>query len=156
MNNIEIETKFQDVIAQIVNGLGLTATIIVDTIESDGKKYLKVDLEGEELSVLIGHHGRTLAALKSVFSLVAPRQGEENYGVLLDVNQYHSKREDYIRNMSVSAIDQVRLTMQPMELMPMSPADRRIVHMVVKETEDITTESVGEEPDRRVVIKLKK
>lgn len=146
----------QDNIAGILNSLQLQATIIVDTIESDGKKYLDVKMEGEDLSVLIGYHGRTLDALRTVLMMMVPRSEDgTTMGVLLDVNNYHAKREDTVRKMTLSAIDQVKLTTQPMELTPMKPADRRVVHMVVKEDETLETESIGEGEERRVVIKLK-
>lgn len=157
MNNIEREEKFQEIISKILTQLGLSATIMVDTVEINDKEYFKVDLEGEELSVLIGHHGRTMESLKRVLMLVAPtKEDGELYPVLLDVNNYHSQREDYIRNLCVSIADQVRLTSQSMELMPMKPSERRIVHMVFQDQDDIATESIGEGRDRRVVVKPNK
>jgi spoIIIJ-associated protein len=153
--SIDIENEFQESISKILEIMRLSGSIIVDTVESDGRKYLKVNLDGEDLSILIGHHGKTLAALKVVLALMAPKVETEQFGVLLDVNNYHSKREDYIRNMTQSAVDQVRLTTQPMELMAMNPSERRVVHLVVQENADIESESVGEDPDRRVVIKFK-
>lgn len=154
-DNVELEEKFQEDIAQILQILQMNGTIIVDTIVSDDRHYLKVDLDGEDFSSLIGHHGRTMESLRTVLMMMAPqREDGGRFGVLLDINNYHSKREDYVRNLAASAVDQVKLTMQPMELTPMNPAERRVVHMEIQNHEGIMTESIGEGKDRRVVIKL--
>ncbi len=76
--------------------------------------------------------------------------------VVIDVNNYKERRFDNIRDIVLQAIDQVKESGQPFELPIMSPAERRVAHMVVQEEEGIETESTGEEGERRVVLKPSK
>ena len=154
--NKEIEKKVEQVAAEILRMLELEGTAQVDFLESDGKDYVDVKLQGDDLAVLIGHHGKTLDAMRTILNLVVRKElndSDTQLGVLLDVNSYHAKREDYIRQLSNTAIDQVKMSQQPMELLPMRPAERRIVHLTLQDHPDLTTESIGEGPERRVVIK---
>jgi spoIIIJ-associated protein len=153
MDNEVVSQQLEQRVAELLRLLNYTATIVVDLVETEGKKYLNVKLSLDHGgSELIGFHGKTLEALATVITLLMP-QTEERYGVLLDVNDYRAERYKYIENLTNKAIDQVLNTSQPVELLPMSPAERRVVHTTASGRTDIVTVSEGEDENRHVIIK---
>ena len=114
-----------------------------------------ITLSGEDLGVIIGRRGETLDALQYLASLVA-NKGDDNYfRISIDSGDYRAKREDTLkelaRRMAASAIKRGR----NVTLEPMNPYERRIIHATVSEIEGVGSKSVGEEPNRRVVITVK-
>ena len=122
--------------------------------ESNGVKYIKISFNGENLGYLIGNHGKHLESLQYVFSLILRKKFEEGmeYRVLMDVGGYKEERNKKIEKMALQKADDARILGEPIELEPMSPSDRRVVHMALQVFDDIKTESVGEGNDRRVKI----
>ncbi|HOK59921.1 MAG TPA: R3H domain-containing nucleic acid-binding protein, partial [Candidatus Dojkabacteria bacterium] len=122
--------------------------------ESNGVKYIKISFNGENLGYLIGNHGKHLESLQYVFSLILRKKFEEGveYRVLMDVGGYKEERNKKIERMALQKADDARILGEPIELEPMSPSDRRVVHMALQVFDDIKTESVGEGNDRRVKI----
>jgi spoIIIJ-associated protein len=130
-------------------------------MEADSKdevayRYLLIELQGEHLSELIGFHGKMLESLQNVLGLFMNKALEnKEVRVLLDINNYRDKRTEYLTRYAQRAAEEVRMNKQPMELPPMKPFERRIIHMVLKDDPELITESLGEGEDRRVVIKSK-
>jgi len=122
--------------------------------ESNGVKYIKISFNGENLGYLIGNHGKHLESLQYVFCLILRKKFEEGieYRVLMDVGGYKEERNKKIERMALQKADDARILGEPIELEPMSPSDRRVVHMALQVFDDIKTESVGEGNDRRVKI----
>ena len=122
--------------------------------ESNGVQYIKISFNGENLGYLIGNHGKHLESLQYVFSLILRKKFEEGteYRVLMDVGGYKEERNKKIERMALQKADDARILGEPIELEPMSPSDRRVVHMALQVFDDIKTESVGEGNDRRVKI----
>lgn len=122
--------------------------------ESNGVKYIKISFNGENLGYLIGNHGKHLESLQYVFSLILRKKFEEGmeYRVLIDVGGYKEERNKKIERMALQKADDARILGEPIELEPMSPSDRRVVHMALQVFDDIKTESIGEGNDRRVKI----
>jgi spoIIIJ-associated protein len=135
---------------------GLDAEISVDFIESDDsdKRYLQIDLQGENLSELVGYHGKNLEATKTILGLmIAKRVGDDNrVNIIVDINNYKERRKEYLRSYALRAAQQVRISGQDFELPPMKPYERRIIHMILKEEDGINTVSQGEGRDRKVII----
>lgn len=153
MSENNISEQFQANIAQLLSLLGVEATVQVDPLELEGRKYFEVKVDaGESGAELIGHHGAVLDSLSVVLGLLIPAS-EERYSVLLDINGYRDERTKYIEDLTAKALDQVVNNNQSIVLQPMKPWERRIVHMALAERTDIVTESQGEDPDRRVVIR---
>jgi len=155
---IEIATAQID---EFLTQLGLEAELKIDFMEADSKeevayRYLLIELQGEHLSELIGFHGKMLASLQNVLGLFMNKALEnKEVRVLLDINNYRDKRTEYLTRYAQRAAEEVRMNKQPMELPPMKPFERRIIHMVLKDDPELITESLGEGEDRRVVIKSK-
>lgn len=155
---IEIATAQLD---EFLTQLGLEADLKIDFMEADSKeevayRYLLIELQGEHLSELIGFHGKMLESLQNVLGLFMNKALEnKEVRVLLDINNYRDKRTEYLTRYAQRAAEEVRMNKEPMELPPMKPFERRIIHMVLKNDPELITESLGEGEDRRVVIKSK-
>jgi len=137
--------------------LGLDAEINIEVVESDSNKditYLNVNLVGDNLSELIGYHGKNLEAIQVIWGLMLRKTYslENDVRVLLDVNNYLDARKTYLKSLALRASEQVRNSGQEMELPPMKPSERRVVHMILAEEKGIRTESTGEGEDRKIII----
>ena len=134
--------------------MGIDAQYDLNVEESNGVKYIKISFNGENLGYLIGNHGKHLESLQYVFSLILRKKFEEGteYRVLMDVGGYKEERNKKIERMALQKADDARILGEPIELEPMSPSDRRVVHMALQVFDDVKTESVGEGNDRRVKI----
>lgn len=118
---------------------------------------LKINLNGPNMGILIGHRGETLDAIQYLVSLVVNRDHEEEYKrVILDTENYRLKREETLKRLASRLAFKVKTTGKYVKLEPMNPYERRIIHSALQNNENITTYSEGDEPFRRVVIDLKK
>ncbi len=117
---------------------------------------LVLDIEGDDLGVLIGRRGVTLASLQHIARLmVASRQSE--WPVLtVDVCGYKQRRRLALEDLAKRVADQAKYRRRPIALEPMPPDERRIVHLALAHNPDVYTESEGEEGDRKVVIHPKR
>lgn len=106
-----------------------------------------------EANMLIGEHGATIAALEHLLKRMLSHEHGELLTFTLDVNDYRLQRLEDLKQDVKGAAKEVRLYRREVPLRPMSSFERRIVHLLLAEYPDITTESVGREPERRVVIK---
>ncbi len=134
--------------------LDIDADYDFDIEENDGVSYLKISFTGNDLGYLIGNHGKHLESLQYILSMMLRNKLEEgcNYRVVLDVCGYKEERNKKIEHLALQKADDARILGEPVELSPMSPSDRRVVHMTLQVFDDIKTESVGEGEDRRVRI----
>lgn len=123
--------------------------------DNDEVTYIKIYFEGEDLGYMIGNHGRHLDSLQYILQLMVGKIIDQNpqYRVLVDVGGYRKEKDSKIEDLALQKADDVRILGEEIEMEPMSPADRRVVHTTLSQYEDITTESIGEGVDRRVVIK---
>ncbi len=110
------------------------------------------DIRGEDLGVLIGRRGQTLASLQYLVNLIVSRQHKDAGNVVIDVEGYRSRRYQALRGLAQRMADRVRSTGQPVTLEPMNAAERRIVHMTLQDVRDVTTQSMGEGDNRKVSI----
>lgn len=111
-----------------------------------------LDIHGEDLGLLIGRRGETLASLQYVVNLMLARRLHKRAMVGIDVSGYRRRREESLRSLARRVADQVRRTGQSMTLEPMPPAERRIVHLTLADNPDVLTVSIGEGEGRKVAI----
>lgn len=111
-----------------------------------------VDVSGRDLGVLIGWRGETLRALQTMTNLLASRRLGPEQRVIVDVERYRQRREHTVREIAYRAARQVKVTGDPITLDAMQPFERRAIHLALEGDPDVTTISIGEEPDRRVVV----
>ena len=126
------------------------------TPDSDGDVPMLVDIHGDDLSVLIGRRAETLNALQYLLALIISKEATHWIQVIVDVEGYRARRERQLRQLARRMADQVVRTGKRQMLEPMSAAERRIVHLELRDHAEVKTESVGDEPNRKVSILLKK
>jgi len=108
----------------------------------------------KESNLLIGEHGNNLFALEHILKkYIRAKTAEEDVKFTLDINDYRMKKMEDLKQDVKTAAKNVRLYKKEVPLRPMSSFERRIVHLLLAEYPDITTESIGDEPLRRVIIK---
>jgi spoIIIJ-associated protein len=118
---------------------------------------IKISLTGPDMGILIGYRGETLDSLQYLVSLVINKGHETSYKrVVLDTENYRSKREETLKRLAQKVANTVRRTGKIIRLEPMNPYERRIIHSALQEDRYVQTFSEGEEPYRRVVIDIKK
>ena len=114
---------------------------------------LPIKIKAEDPQILIGEGGQTLADMQHLLRIMFRKQTAESFYLDLDINDYKKKKHEYLKETARSVADEVSLTRKEKSLTPMSAQDRRIVHMELAGREDVASESIGEEQDRRVVIR---
>lgn len=132
--------------------LGTEASLQATT-EEDGSILVAAELA--EPQVFIGEGGETLLELQHLLRLMARRKVGEIAQLYLDVNEYRKSKESCLKTLANSAADEVVLLKKEKELAPMPSRDRRVIHLVIQERGDVASESRGEEPERKVVIRPK-
>lgn len=135
-------------------GLSLEATL---SDKEDGGKLISI--EGEGSGLLIGHHGETLDSIQYLANLAANKKhfGEEKEDyvkITVDVENYRSKREDTLRALARRMASKVQKYKKSVTLEPMNPYERRIIHSEIQTIEGVTTTSVGQDTNRKIVIHL--
>ena len=140
-------------VSSLVKELGLNAEVTA----SDGEEgALKLDIEGEGVGILIGHHGETLDALQYLASLANARgksDEEQKSRVIVDIEGYRERRAETLRALA-RRMSRVLKYKRPVTLEPMNPYERRIIHSEVQNIEGVTTHSIGVDSERRIVITL--
>jgi spoIIIJ-associated protein len=120
--------------------------------DEEGQRPILVDVHGDDLGVLIGRRAEILNAMQYIVNLIISKQVEHWVQVVLDVEGYRARRERQLRQMAQRMADQAMKTGRRQVLEPMTPAERRIVHLELREHPSVTTQSIGEEPSRKVTI----
>lgn len=115
-----------------------------------------VDLEGEDAGAIIGKRGQTLDALQYLTSLVVNKDSGKYIRVVLDTENYRSKREKTLQSLAFRLASKVEKTGKSVRLEPMNPYERKIIHSVLQQHNSVVTSSEGEEPYRRLIIRKKK
>ena len=146
-----------EIAADFVDGLlarmGMEAT--VDPAFEDGTMYVDILGEGpddDDMGLLIGRYGQTLEAIQELTrSAVIQRTGERSR-VVVDVEDYKRRQRDRLESKARDIAERVARTGREETLEPMNPFERKLVHDVVASVAGVTSESTGEDPERRVVI----
>lgn len=122
----------------------------------DDKYYIYVEINGEKTNSIIGYRGEALNALQTLLSVIANKNIEEKIRIILDISGYREKRKIVLEELAEKVAKSVEKTKKKIVLEPMSAYERKIIHSKLQENKKVTTESIGEEPNRKVVILLKK
>ena len=117
------------------------------------EETLRIDLRSEDPRVLIGEKGKILVDLQRILKAILNRKFERTFFIDLDINDYKKKKIRYLKELAREAADDVILTKKEKVLPPMSAYERRIIHLELADRRNVTTQSIGEEPERRVVIR---
>ena len=122
----------------------------------DDKYYIYVNIEGEKTNSLIGYRGENLNALQTLLGAISNKNIEEKTRVILDISGYREKRKKVLEELAEKVSKTVIKTRKKVTLEPMSAYERKIIHSKLQNHPKVTTESVGEEPNRKIVVLLKK
>ncbi len=147
-----------EVVQTLLDGMGVRATVVplppqglMAEQASEGPAII-LDIRGEDLGILIGRRGETLASLQYMTRLIVSRQVKQWLNILLDVEQYRARRERGLRQLALRMAERAASTHQPVPLEAMTSYDRRVVHLTLHDHGHVTTKSVGEGESRKVVI----
>lgn len=114
---------------------------------------IPINLKTDEPKILIGERGQTLGEIQRLLKAILRKQIDQEFYIDLDINGYKKKKIEYLKELARSVADDVVL-MKEEKILPSMPAyERRIIHMELSERENIITDSIGREPERKIVIK---
>jgi len=147
---VDVSSLSRQVLSSILDLMGITADIDVRQ-QTDGDRVL-LDVSGDDLGILIGRRGDTLASLQYVVNLIVSRRLKVNAGVTVDVERYRERRYDSLRKLAVKIAAEVSSTTRPVSLEPMPSNERRIVHIALRDNPEVFTQSVGHGEGRKVVV----
>jgi len=144
-----------DTVVELVQRLGLEAQVTAEWGEKDPKARIRpllVDVQGNDLGILIGHGGETLTALQYISRLIVAKELQKPVAVVIDIEGYRARREEQLGRLAQKMAAQAAELDQTMELEPMPPNERRIIHVALRDNPAVTTESIGEGSGRKVTI----
>lgn len=144
-----------NVVRDLLEKMRVKATInakIGEAADEVDSPVIMIDILGDDLSFLIGRHSEVLHSLQYITSLIVGREVGHWVPLVIDVQGYRERRERQLRQMALRMADQVTKTGRKISLEPMTATERRIIHLALRDNPQITTESIGEEPNRKVVI----
>jgi spoIIIJ-associated protein len=140
------------ILEQLMVHLGFEATVEVDSGETSRLNVVGTGDEKEALGALIGRKGERLSALQHLVNLMLSKQVGTWTRVLVDVEDYRGRRERQLRDLANRAATRVVETGKMLQLEPMPALERRWVHLTLRDHPNVATQSIGEEPNRRVVL----
>lgn len=148
---VDVEEALAAFLRELVAKMHLEVDVRVE--QEDG--VLRCALDGKDAGILIGRKGETLEALEVLVRTFLARKGAGELPLEVDVSGYRKRREEALRKLAERMARKVVREKKKVRLAPMNARERRIIHMALKDHPEVVTYSIGEEPNRRVVIDLK-
>ncbi len=145
------KTDYQAIAQNLLEQIGIDGTVSF-VIADD---YLNFQVETSDPTILIGFHGDTLMAFQRILGLILEKQTGSWQKLTVNVGDYKERHEESLRALALATAQRVKFSQQPLPLLHLSAADRRVVHMVLADHPDVTSESEGEGFARHLVIKPK-
>jgi spoIIIJ-associated protein len=152
--DIELQVA-KDTVSELLDTMKVQANVSVRYGEADDQRSrvpILIDVRGDDLSILIGRRAETLNALQYISSLIVSKELGRPLSLVIDVEGYRARREGQIRQLARRMAEQAVKTGRRQVLEPMPANERRIIHLELRENENVMTESIGEEPRRKVTI----
>lgn len=145
------------VLEELLARMGVVASVAAETgaAVEEGEPPLTLDITGEDLGILIGRRGQTLASVQYIVRLIVGHKTQAWLPIVVDVEGYKRRRNERLQALAWRLAEQVRTRRTPFTLEPMLAYERRIIHIALADHPDVTTESIGEGESRRVVIRPK-
>jgi spoIIIJ-associated protein len=147
-------TEFLEDVLELA-GVAAVVTVREPETAADGlgRASAVLDIEGEDLGLLIGRRGSTIAALQYIVNVMITRRQGNRVLVTVDAEHYHRRREDTLRALARRMADRVHNSRRSLTLEPMPAAERRIIHLELSDDDDVETGSVGMGDERKIVIR---
>ncbi len=143
--------KLKEILDTIFGITGENVDYKIEKIENQ----INLTITGENMAHLIGYKGKTIEAFQSLLNSMLQREDEEYAKIFVEINDYKKKKEEKLRRLANKMAANCVKFRRPIKLEPMSAYERLIIHIELADRKDVETESIGEEPRRRVVIKRK-
>jgi spoIIIJ-associated protein len=138
----------KEVLSELLRLMGVEGTVEI----AMGTETSKLNVKGSDLGVLIGRRGEKLASLQHLVNLIVAKREGQWHRIAVDVENYRGRREEQLRDVAERAAKRVAQSGKIIQLEPMPAVERRIVHMALVENPRVRTQSVGVEPNRRIVV----
>ncbi|MDD3840063.1 MAG: protein jag [Clostridia bacterium] len=154
---VEVKTKetkgkiAKEFLQLLLDKMGIQAE--VDVKEQQNTIYM--DIKGKDMGIVIGYRGQTLDSLQYIVSLYVNKDAKTYRRIILDTENYRSKREKSLKRLAMKMAEKVKRTGKNIMLEPMNPYERRILHATLQNNPYVRTHSEGQEPYRKVMITLK-
>ncbi|MCA1955062.1 MAG: protein jag [Anaerolinea sp.] len=148
-----------EVVAELLEKMKVKAEVttrFVPPVDERDQESVVVEVHGNDLSILIGRRSETLNALQYIASLIVSKEIGRWVPLMIDVQGYRSRRERQLQVLAQRMAEQAVSSGKRQTLEPMSASERRVIHLELRNHPAVETESIGEEPNRKVVIRLKK
>lgn len=150
------QAKIKDIITGICFFYGQNPKIYFNENSSLGESAIEINIEVADGSDLIGSEGSNLVALQHLIRVIWRRQNRYNTPrFILDVNNYRKERREYLKSLALETADRVSDENRLVVLRPMNAFERRLIHIALAEDPRVLTESLGEDHERRVIVKPK-
>jgi spoIIIJ-associated protein len=148
------ETRQAEVAASIVRDILAGAGLEADVSYSQEEEDINIDVTGDDLGFAIGRRAQTLDAIQLIAYLVSAKavDPDDRRRVSVDIDEYRAAREEELFDLADRAVRDALASGQSVELKPMTSNERRSVHHYLLDNGDVDTHSVGEDPDRRIVV----
>jgi spoIIIJ-associated protein len=144
----EAASRLRELLERVVSAAGVEASVHV----REDEEGIMVDLRGDDLGLLIGHHGQTIDAIQHLAYRIASRGSDTRKRVLIDAAGYRERRAVALRAAADQAAETAVHDKRPVALEAMSALERKVVHEHLKARHDVETYSEGQEPERRLVV----
>lgn len=144
-----------DTVVELLEKMSVSADIRASFIEDDdynGRKPILVDIHGDDLSILIGRKAETLNALQYITSLIVGKELGRSVPLTVDVEGYRTRRKEQLKKLAHRLASQVVETGRSQALEPMTPSERRTIHIELRDHPEVYTESAGDGDRRKVVV----
>ncbi len=152
----ELVEVAKGVLEMLLSLLEIPASVESSTEEEEGEiSPITLDVRGEDLGILIGRRGQTLASLQYMVRLIVGHQTQVGLPIIVDVEGYKERRYEALRKLAWRIAEQVKDSKSPFSLEPMPAFERRIIHITLADSPDVITESSGFGEVRKVVIRPK-
>jgi spoIIIJ-associated protein len=154
-----IAGRARGILEELLERLGIEGSVTVfevDVVSDDpAETAIGLEIKGEDLGILIGRRGQTLASLQYIIRLMTTHQTGSYIPLMIDVEGYRRRRDASLRALALRIAEQVKSRRVPFKMEPMPAYERRIIHLALAQHPDVVTSSIGEGDLRRVVISQK-
>ncbi len=151
---VSLEESIDEFLVKVCKAMGLMIKTEIRIDEAE--KTIYVDLLGDDMGILIGKRGQTLDSLQYLTSLMINKTSDIYFRVKLDTENYRERRKATLENLAKNIASKVKKTRRSVNLEPMNPYERRIIHSALQDDPRVKTFSQGEDPNRYVVVSFKR
>lgn len=150
--DVDVGGMAKGVLENLLDLTGITASVTLGMEGGEDQAVITLDIEGEDLGILIGRRGETLSSLQYSVNLIISRHLKSRVGVVVDVEGYRQRRYESLRLLARRMADQVRSTGRSVTLESMPASERRIIHIELRDSPYVITQSIGQGEGRKIAI----